>query len=88
VPQGAAGTERRLASGSLAIEQPTFDRALAVHAALAERSEHRGASLPALIIAAAAERAQITLLRYDRRRRPHRERHTAAGRLGRPRGSL
>jgi predicted nucleic acid-binding protein len=61
----AARTERRLALELLAIEQPTLDRALAVQAALAERAEHRGASLPDLIIAAAAERAQVTLLHYD-----------------------
>lgn len=34
-------------------------------AALAERGQHRGASLPNLIIAATAERAQVTLLHYD-----------------------
>lgn len=61
----AARTERSLALQLLAIEQPTLDRALAVQAALAERAEHRGASLPDLVIAAAAERAQVTLLHYD-----------------------
>jgi predicted nucleic acid-binding protein len=61
----AAPTERRLALELLAIEQPTLDRALAVQAALAQRAEHRGASLPDLIVAAAAERPQVTLLHYD-----------------------
>ena len=36
-----------------------------MQAALAERGEHRGASLPDLIIAAAAERAGVTVLHYD-----------------------
>jgi predicted nucleic acid-binding protein len=36
-----------------------------VQAALPERAEHRSASLSDLVIAAAAERAQVTLLHCD-----------------------
>jgi len=61
----ATRTERGLALELLAIERPTLDRAVEVQAALAARAEHRGASLPDLIIAAAAERARVTLLHYD-----------------------
>ena len=57
--------ERDLALELLAIEQPTLDRALGVQAALAERGEHRGASLPDLVIAATAEHAQVVVLHYD-----------------------
>jgi predicted nucleic acid-binding protein len=61
----AVRSERALALELLAIEQPVLDRAIEVQAALAERGEHRGASLPDLVIAAAAERARITILHYD-----------------------
>ncbi len=61
----AARAERDLALELLAIEQPTLDRALSTQAALSERGEHRSASLPDLIIAAAAERARVTILHYD-----------------------
>lgn len=61
----AIRTERGLALELLAIEQPTLDSAVEVQAALAARAEHRGASLPDLIIAAAAECARVTLLHYD-----------------------
>lgn len=61
----ATRSERDLALELLAIEQPTVDRAVEVQAALAERGEHRGASLPDLIIAAAAERGRVVLLHYD-----------------------
>lgn len=40
-------------------------RALEVQAMLAERSRHRGMSLPDLLIAACAERAGLTVLHYD-----------------------
>jgi predicted nucleic acid-binding protein len=53
--------DRALALELLPIEQPV-DRAVEVQAALARRGEHRGASLPGLIIAAAAERAGVTVL--------------------------
>lgn len=49
----------------IAIEQPTLDRAVEVQGLLAERGTHRGAPVADLIIAAAAERADVTLLHYD-----------------------
>jgi len=62
---GATRADRALALELLPIEQPVLDRAVEVQAALAERGEHRGASLPDLVIAAVAERARVTLLHYD-----------------------
>jgi predicted nucleic acid-binding protein len=47
------------------LEQPTFNRAVEVQGLLADRGSHRGASLPDLIVAAAAERAGLTVLHYD-----------------------
>lgn len=46
---------------TLAIE----DRAVEVQAALGERSQHRAASIPDLLIAATAELAQLTVLHDD-----------------------
>ncbi len=40
-------------------------RALEVQAAFATRSAHRGAALPDLLIAATAERHDVTALHYD-----------------------
>lgn len=48
------------------IDQPVLDRAVDVQSLLASRSEHRGVSLPDLIIAATAERHDLTVLHYDR----------------------
>jgi hypothetical protein len=45
--------------------QATFDRALEVQAALAQRGQHRAVSLPDLLIAAAAEAAEIPVVHYD-----------------------
>ena len=42
-----------------------MDRALAVHGSLAAKSQHRGFSLPDLIIAATAEVHGATVLHYD-----------------------
>jgi predicted nucleic acid-binding protein len=42
------------------------DRAMAVQAALAERGQHRAASIPDLLVAAAAELAQLTVLHVDK----------------------
>ena len=42
------------------------DRAVEVQLALAERGHHRAASIPDLLIAAAAERAQLTVLHVDK----------------------
>lgn len=42
------------------------DRAVEVQAALADRGQHRGPSIPDLLIAAAAELAQLTVLHIDK----------------------
>ena len=41
------------------------DRAVEVQVALAERSQHRAASIPDLLIAATAQLAQLTVLHLD-----------------------
>lgn len=47
------------------VDDAAFHRALEVQVQLARRGEHRGASLPDLLLAAAAERAMLTVLHYD-----------------------
>jgi hypothetical protein len=47
------------------ISEAAARRALAVQAMLAERSRHRGASIPDLLIAACAELAGLAVLHYD-----------------------
>ena len=47
------------------MDQAVLDRAVAVQDALAERSEHRGAKIADLLIAAAAESAGLVVLHYD-----------------------
>lgn len=47
------------------MSEEVLDRALEVQARLAKRSQHRGVSLPDLIIAACAEGAGLTVLHYD-----------------------
>lgn len=42
------------------------DRAVEVQAALAERGQHRAPSIPDLLVAAAAEMAQLTVLHVDK----------------------
>jgi len=42
------------------------DRAMAVQASLAERGQHRAASIPDLLVAAAAEMAHLTVLHVDK----------------------
>jgi len=49
----------------IGIDEACVRRALEVQAMLAERSQHRGVSLPDLLIAACAELAQLTVLHYD-----------------------
>jgi len=49
----------------VSVEERCGQRALEVQALLAERSQHRGVSLPDLLIAACAERAGLTVLHYD-----------------------
>jgi predicted nucleic acid-binding protein len=47
------------------IDQATLERAVDVQALLADRGQHRAASIPDLLVAAAAERAGLTVLHYD-----------------------
>ena len=56
---------RARAFPSLPVLQADFDRAIAVMEALALRGHHRAVGLPDLLIAAVAERAQVTVLHYD-----------------------
>jgi len=57
--------ERR-ALPTVDIEQLDFDRAIEVMERLARQGKHRGASIPDLLIAAVAERAELSVLHYDR----------------------
>jgi predicted nucleic acid-binding protein len=45
---------------------PIEDRAVEVQVALAERGQHRAASIPDLLVAATAELAQLTVLHDDK----------------------
>jgi predicted nucleic acid-binding protein len=56
---------RARAFPALPVLQADFDRAIAVMEALALRGQHRAVGLPDLLIAAVAERAQVTVLHYD-----------------------
>jgi predicted nucleic acid-binding protein len=47
------------------VDESVMDRALAVQAMLAERSQHRAVPLPDLLVAASAERAGLSVLHYD-----------------------
>lgn len=47
------------------MSEEVLDRALEVQGRLAKRSQHRGVSLPDLVIAACAEGAGLTVLHYD-----------------------
>lgn len=47
------------------LDERCVQRALAVQAMLAERSQHRAVPLPDLLIAACAEQAGLTVLHYD-----------------------
>lgn len=47
------------------MDQAVLDSAVAVQDSLAERSEHRGAKIADLLIAAAAEAAGLVVLHYD-----------------------
>jgi predicted nucleic acid-binding protein len=48
-----------------AFDDECVSRALEVQALLAGRSQHRGVSLPDLLIAACAEQTELTVLHYD-----------------------
>lgn len=50
---------------SVPMRQATFERALEVQVALAERGAHRAASLVDLLVAAAAEAHDLTVVHYD-----------------------
>ena len=47
------------------IDEAVMDRALGVQAMLAERSQHHAVTLPDLLVAACAERAELSVLHYD-----------------------
>lgn len=47
------------------INQQTLDRAVEVQGLLADRGQHRGANVPDLMVAAAAEHARLTVLHYN-----------------------
>ncbi|HEX4952329.1 MAG TPA: PIN domain nuclease [Thermoanaerobaculia bacterium] len=55
---------RRFAYTSVVIDGATFDRALAVQRELARTGRHR-LPIPDLLIAAAAEQAELVVLHYD-----------------------
>jgi predicted nucleic acid-binding protein len=48
------------------VSEATVRRALEVQGMLAEHSQHRGASIPDLLVAACAELAELTVLHYAR----------------------
>lgn len=47
------------------VSEAVVRRALEVQGMLAARSQHRGASIPDLLVAACAEQAGLTILHYD-----------------------
>lgn len=47
------------------VPEECVNRALEVQGMLAARSQHRGVTLPDLLVAACAERAELTVLHYD-----------------------
>jgi len=49
----------------VSIDQATFDRAVEVQGLLADKAQHRAASIPDLVVAAAAEQAGLAVLHYD-----------------------
>ena len=56
---------RSLAFPSIEIMQADFDRALGVMEELARRGLHRAVGIPDLLLAAVAERENLTLLHFD-----------------------
>jgi predicted nucleic acid-binding protein len=48
------------------VSEAAVRRALEVQGMFAARSEHRGVTLPDLLVAACAERAELTVLHYDK----------------------
>ena len=61
----SAMREARAAWPFVDIDQATLHRAVEVQDQLAARSQHRGAKIADLLIAAAAEAAQLVVLHYD-----------------------
>jgi predicted nucleic acid-binding protein len=61
----AAMREARAAWPFVDIDQATLHRAVEVQDELAARSQHRGSKIADLLIAAAAEVAQLVVLHYD-----------------------
>jgi predicted nucleic acid-binding protein len=57
--------QARAAWPFVAMDQAVLDRAVEVQDTLAERSQHRGAKIADLLIAAAAEAAGLVVLHYD-----------------------
>jgi len=57
--------EERKALPWLPLPDEVWDRAIAVQGLLAERGQHRAASISDLLIAATAERHGVTVLHYD-----------------------
>jgi predicted nucleic acid-binding protein len=62
---GARRADLELRFARVPIDQRTLDRAVDVQGLLANKGQHRGASVPDLVIAAAAERAGLAVLHYD-----------------------
>jgi predicted nucleic acid-binding protein len=46
----------------ISLTQRIFDRAIEIQGRLADKGQHRAASIPDLVVAAAAERAELTVL--------------------------
>jgi predicted nucleic acid-binding protein len=61
----ASVRQERAALVQVSMLQEDFERAMDVMEALAARGEHRAATIPDLLIAAAAERAGLCILHYD-----------------------
>ncbi len=49
----------------VSMDQAVLDRAVAVQDVLVERSQHRGVKIADLLVAAAAESADLVVLHYD-----------------------
>jgi predicted nucleic acid-binding protein len=67
-----SGDEHRARRDDLALrfarvplDQRVLDRAVEVQGLLADKGQHRAASIPDLVVAAAAEQAELTVLHYD-----------------------
>jgi predicted nucleic acid-binding protein len=49
----------------VSLDQRTLDRTVEIQGLLAEKAQHRAASIPDLVVAAAAEHGGLTVLHYD-----------------------